>query len=41
MRRIALAILLVLTTAVLAGCQARDWSDKLHPQVQNPVDYEP
>lgn len=32
MRRIALALLLVVSSVVLSGCTQWDWSDPFHPR---------
>ncbi len=41
MRRIALALLLVLSTFALAACTGWDYSDPFHPRTNTPLDYEP
>lgn len=42
MRRIALALLLVVSAFALTACTSWDWSDPFHPRTGNlPTNYEP
>ena len=41
MRRIAMILMLLVSTVVLSGCLSQTFQDPLHPRAPTPLDYEP
>ena len=41
MRRIAMVLMLLVSTVALCGCLSQTWQDPFHPRAPLPTDYEP
>lgn len=41
MRRIAMVLMLLVSTVVLCGCLSQTFQDPFHPRAPGPLDYEP